>query len=200
MPRSQAAKPEWADNLDAAYEHAWSLLMRGGVDRRSPFHTPTVATIGIDGRPRLRTVVLRHASATTQLLRFHTDIRSDKVQELGRDARVALHFYDATAKIQVRVEGEARVEANGPTADEAWANSQRMSRVCYGTAPAPGSKIDAGDGFVLPQTDDAVALGRVHFCVVLVHAATLEWLYLASEGHRRASFDERSGARVWLAP
>ncbi|NBR79124.1 MAG: pyridoxamine 5'-phosphate oxidase, partial [Alphaproteobacteria bacterium] len=58
------------------------MLERGAADRRSAFHTPTVATIGLDGRPRLRTIVLRACDTANRSLRFHTDARSDKINEL----------------------------------------------------------------------------------------------------------------------
>jgi pyridoxamine 5'-phosphate oxidase len=51
--------PAFYDDIEATLAHALALLVRGVPDRRSPFHHPVVATIGTDGRPRLRTVVLR---------------------------------------------------------------------------------------------------------------------------------------------
>ena len=62
-------------------------------------HTPSVATLGLDGRPRIRTVVLRDFDEGAGTLRFHTDRRSEKVSELARDPRIGVHFYDEAAKV-----------------------------------------------------------------------------------------------------
>jgi hypothetical protein len=172
----------------------------GASDRRSAFHTPTIATIGVDGRPRLRTVVLRAVDAAARSLRFHTDRRSEKITELAREPRTAAHFYDPAAKIQVRVEGTAQVHGGDEVALGAWQSSQRMSRICYGTAPGPGTRIPTGDGFTLPSAAPEIDAGQENFVAVVVRALRVEWLYLDHLGHRRAIFDETDGTRSWLAP
>lgn len=197
MPSNKA---DWVDDLVETRRRAWALLGRGAADRRAAFHTPTVATIGLDGRPRLRTVVLRHVDQTLLTLRFHTDRRSEKITELQRDPRLGLHFYDPEAKIQVRLDATATINSDDPVADAAWAASQRMSRVCYGTLPAPGMPIEASDAFALPADDGQIAAGRSNFAAVVARVHKLEWLYLAHDGHRRAIFDEATAAGSWLAP
>jgi len=52
--------------LDEIRADAFRLIARGVADRRSPFRTPTLATVGVDGRPRLRTVVLRAFDAAAR--------------------------------------------------------------------------------------------------------------------------------------
>lgn len=199
MPDPRAT-PAFADDLAEMLAHAWACLARGVADRRSAFHTLTVATIGGDGRPRLRSVVLRAAEPSAARLRFHTDARSDKVAELAADPRIALHGYDAGAKLQIRIEGRASIHGEDALADAAWAASRPMSRECYGTQPAPGSAIPGPGAFSLPQDEAACDAGRVNFRAVVVAAETLETLYLAHSGHRRARFDLRTGEGEWLAP
>lgn len=190
------------DDLHATLAEAWRLIADGVTDRRSPFHTPTVATVGLDGRPRSRTVVLRAAERDSRSLRFHCDARSDKFAELGREPRVTLHVYDASAKIQVRAEGQATLHTNDSLADAAWEASRPASRIVYATEPAPGTPIDEGAAFTLPVDDAAVAAGRANFAAVAVRIETLEILHLASAGHRRSRFTvaaDRVEGR-WLAP
>jgi hypothetical protein len=188
------------DDLDGSLAEAWRLLARGVVDRRSPMHNPTVATVGADG-PNLRTVVLRGVDVPARQLRFHTDRRSAKVAEIAADPRIHLHAYDPGAKVQLRLAGHATLHHDDAIADAAWAASRAMSRVCYGTEPAPGSAITTPDAFRLPA-EDATDPGRVHFAAVVIHVARLEWLYLAFGGHRRALFTWADGALTarWLAP
>ncbi|WP_052340805.1 pyridoxamine 5'-phosphate oxidase family protein [Salinarimonas rosea] len=183
--------PAFANDLDAMRAHAWRQLARGVEDRRSPFHAPTVATVGLDGRPRLRTVVLRGVEPARARLRFHTDTRSEKVAELRRDARIALHAYDPVAKLQVRIEGAAVLHTADALAEEAWRGSRMASRACYATQPAPGRAIAVPDGFDLPESEDAILAGRAQFCAVEIVAETLETLWLARDGHRRARFVRR---------
>ncbi|WP_349371359.1 pyridoxamine 5'-phosphate oxidase family protein [Salinarimonas sp.] len=200
-------KPAFADDLDETLAHSWRQLARGVKDRRSPFHTPSVATIGLDGRPRLRTVVLRGVEPATARLRFHTDARADKVAELAADPRIALHAYDPQGKFQIRIEGRAIVHRDDALAEQAWRASRMTSRACYATEPAPGSAIGEGGAFRLPADEGEILAGRAHFCAVEVVAQTLETLYLAHDGHRRARFGlQENGTSAgrheacWLVP
>jgi hypothetical protein len=193
--------PSFYNDLTETRAQAWALLVRGVADRRSPFHAPTVASLGLDGRPRARVVILRGCDAASATLRFNTDRRTEKFAELARDPRVALTGYDAGSKIQIRIEGEASLHSNDAVADAAWEASRPFSRICYGTAPAPGVMLGDGGDFSLPSADAEIAAGRANFSTVVIRARTLEWLYLAHAGHRRARFDLSSnGQGVWLTP
>jgi pyridoxamine 5'-phosphate oxidase len=194
-------RPDFVDDLDGTLRHAWACLARGVKDRRSPFHTPTIATLGLDGRPRMRTVVLRAVDGAAKSFRFHTDIRGLKVAEIAADSRVALHVYDARGKFQLRMEGRAEVLAEGPITDAAWDGSRMMSRACYATQPAPGTQIDAPNGFSLPESEVEIDAGRENFSAVIVSVERVETLYLDHAGHRRAVFDlAADGSGMWLTP
>jgi pyridoxamine 5'-phosphate oxidase len=190
-------------SLDEALAACWRALQEGVRDRRSPAHTPVLSTVGLDGRPRSRVVVLREAEPSRRLVRFHTDRRSAKAFEIERDPRVSLLVYDAPAKLQIRLEGSAVLHASGPEAERAWNASRPFSRVCYGIDPGPGSAIGDCDAFALPIEPDLVEAGRSNFMAVIVTIAGVEMLSLRHEGHRRARFEwtgdgELSG--TWLAP
>lgn len=204
MPHRQPL-PGWYDDLAGTLGAAWQLLARGSADRRSGFHAPVIANLGLDGRPRSRVMILRHVDIQARTLRLHTDLRSAKIAEYHADPRVALLGYDVGDKAQIRIEGRARLHHDDAIAEAAWASSQRMSRACYGTKPAPGSAIADGNAFTLPDAQDeaALALGRENFAALVITAESLEWLYLAFEGHRRARFtwDERGAVTSeWLVP
>lgn len=93
----------------------------------------TLATVGHDGAPRARTVLLKGIE-DGQLV-FYTNYQSHKGQELERDARCALVFLWLRSERQVRVSGRAApVEtqvsdayfASRPRESQlgAWASSQ----------------------------------------------------------------------------
>lgn len=195
------ALPAWHDDLAASLAHAWAMLVRGAADRRHAFHTPSVATIGTDGAPRVRTVVLRGAEPATRTLRFHTDARSGKAAELAADARVALHAYDPGAKLQLRLEGTARLHRHDAVADAAWAATRPFSRACYRLATPPGTAADDPVA-ALVEAGEGEEAGREAFVAVTVAVSRLEMLHLAASGHRRSAFDWRGRAlaATWLVP
>ncbi|MGJ3264050.1 MAG: pyridoxamine 5'-phosphate oxidase family protein [Salinarimonas sp.] len=195
--------PAFAGDLEEMLAHAWRQLSRGVKDRRSPYHTPCVATIGLDGRPRQRTVVLRGVEPATARLRFHTDARTEKVAELRQDPRIALHAYDPSGKLQIRVEGRATLHGDDAVAEQSWRATRMASRGVYATDPAPGSALDEPGGYRLPEDEGAILAGRAHFRVVEIAAESLETLWLAHDGHRRARFVLDGAARAegtWLVP
>jgi pyridoxamine 5'-phosphate oxidase len=196
------------DSLDAILNDIWQRLVRGKADRRSPFHTPFVASVNANGAPQQRVMVLRHVDREAATLRFHTDLRSGKVGQLNANDQVSVIGYDAGAKVQIRLSGKGILSPSGDVADSAWTASASSSRRGYLAEIAPGTESDvatsglppAFEGSVptLPQTES----GRQNFAVLLVTVKRLEWLYLASDGHRRAVFTPTSGQWIgqWLVP
>lgn len=65
----------------------------------------SVATVGADGQPSLRTVLLKYYDATGFV--FYTNLESRKSREIGANPRVALLFYWAEISRQVKITGEA---------------------------------------------------------------------------------------------
>lgn len=191
--------PAFYDDLDAVREKAWRMMEEGVSDARGAFHTPVLATTAGDG-PHVRTVVLRSVNRTDGTFRFHTDRRSRKAAQLGANAAVSLLFYDAAAKVQLRVEGRATLHDDDGVADAAWQAARAMSRVCYTIDPPPGTPIESGGGYETVSDEAASEWGRENFAAVVVKASALDWLYLNHHGHRRARFDLAAGTATWLAP
>jgi len=197
MPRPW---PAHADDLDEVLAEAFRLLARGVADRRSAFHTPTVATIGADGAPSLRTMVLRGFDAATRTLRFHTDLRAAKIGEAAANPHAAVLIYDAAAQIQVRLSGHLETHRDDDTAVAGWTASRPHSRLCYGVTLAPGTEIPAPLAAPDATTLDS---GYANFGVLLFQFDGLEWLWLAAAGHRRARCRWRAdgaASATWLAP
>ena len=190
------------DDLDGSLVEAWRLLEEGAIDRHSPCHTPSLGTLDADGLPTVRTVVLRAVERKARLLRFHTDLRSHKVAEIAAQPMVALHAYHPGRKIQLRLAGQALVHRDDKVAREAWQASRSFSRLCYGVEPGPGVAIEASSDWRQGEDGSAEAESFRNFGAVLVTVQSLEWLYLAARGHRRALYDWRSGSlsKTWLVP
>ena len=187
------------DSLEDSCAYAWLMLSRGVKDARAPFHTPTVATVDAHGQPHMRTIVLRACDPEARRLRFHTDTRSSKVAQLAQNPNAAMHFYDAQAKIQLRL--TVRLQPlSGDELEAAWAATRPMSRECYQVTQGPGTALQAPHDvtFDAAATDD----GRAFFVQIGADIQAIEWLYLAAKGHRRALFDFQNGGTKlqWLVP
>lgn len=191
---------EMTTDLNEVLANAWSLLEQGVASRRHGFHHAAVASVGLTGLPRIRTVILRAADSLTGTLRFHTDIRSQKCRDLAANPNISLVFYDEPRKTQVRVEGLAKLHSTDELAEKSWKGAQPMSRLTYGTMPAPGLVIDTPDAFSIPLPQSEVEWARDHFAVVKVQVQQLQWLYLRQGGQRCAVFDFVRNTRTWTVP
>ena len=117
-----------------------------------------------------RIVVLRKSDQTKNLLQFHSDIRSEKITK------------------------------------ESWKKTGHISRKCYlvdngpGTeSPTPTSGLKAeldNFEFTMEQSEE----GYKNFTVIQCKIKTIEWLYLAAKGHRRARFEVANNKEYWLVP
>ncbi len=86
----------------------------------------SLATVGEDGSPSLRIVLLKSVDQTGFV--FYTNLDSRKGRELRGQPRAALCFYWAALDLQVRIEGG--VEAVSPDeADEYFATRARGSQI-----------------------------------------------------------------------
>jgi 3-hydroxyisobutyrate dehydrogenase len=197
--------PNYYNNIDLILDEIWSLLQRGVVDRNEDFRLPVVIVSSNDSAEG-RVVVLRGAFKDKNILRFHTDFRSSKIKSLKENKKIYFVFYNKKRKIQVRAEGIATVHKDNELTKEAWTKTQMMSRKCYLSPQAPGDFINdsASDlskdmGSEIPTYEQS-EMGYKNFCVIESKIKSFEWLYLASQGHRRAKFMLDENKSAWLVP
>lgn len=192
-------EPAHYRDLAAVEDVAWAMLAAAVQDRRVAFHEAAVATVTAEGRPAVRTVVLRAADRAAGTVGFHTDKRSHKFAELGAGPSAEILFYDHDAKVQVRLRGSTSLHNDDPLAATVWARTSEMSRQCYRQKVGPGTPLEASDAAAGEALSEAA--GFANFVVVSVAIVELEWLYLAAAGHRRAllCYGSSPSAR-WIAP
>lgn len=210
---SAAAPPAWYNDAEAAFANAWTLM--ASMAPSSALRTPTVASVDLHGRPQQRTMVLRGVefNGSTPTLRFHSDARSPKMEELRRAAAVSVLAYDKVEKLQLRMNGTASIRslaAGDDTAVAAWQKSASFSRKCYFVADAPSSASspdrmdDLQREMQAVATKDAGASESPHFAAIEIVIESCDLLYLAHGGNRRflARYgDAAAPARVeWLVP
>jgi hypothetical protein len=187
-----------SETLAEFLQQAFLLVSRGVADRRSAFHTPTLATVSPDGWPEARTVVLRGFDPQARRLRLHTDQRSRKIAALTVEPRCEVHFYDAGWKLQLRLAGRASIHGDDAVAAAAWQASRPASRRCYSADPGPGSVVPHPPA---APADDAA--GWPVFRVLMLDIRRVDVLELAAKGHRRARFTWNGDGAVdatWLMP
>ena len=109
--------PFLADFTDADGVYARTAWRLGAAVRSAdhPFRLFTLATVGPDRYPHARTVVLRGFDPVERSVSFYTDCRSPKVRHMAGEPRVALLFYDPTARLQLRIPASARLHRAGGT-------------------------------------------------------------------------------------
>lgn len=202
--------PAYYDDLALSFEEAWSLIAAGVTNRNSPSHMPAVGTVDALGVPHMRVMILRDVSRDARSLRFHTDSRSIKAEQLHQNPATSVLIYDPAVKVQIRMSGKAHVTATSDIADTAWSTSTPFARRCYMAEAAPGTpcaKPSSGlpDWIEGKQPDEEQLVDyRSNFAALLVEIETIEWLYLANVGHRRARWQwhatQNSWAADWLIP
>ena len=184
----------------------WDLLTRAVKDRSSEFRTP-VFICGSDNDLDGRVVVLRKADEKNLSLQFHSDIRSTKIDAIKKNSNSSLLFYGKKEKIQLRMKVESKLHYNDEITKESWIKTGHISRKCYLVTNGPGTKSEKPtsgldnkfDNFDFTKEESEA--GYKNFCVVKCKIKSIEWLYLAAKGHRRALIDFQESKKFsWLIP
>ena len=184
----------------------WSLLTEAVKDRDSEFRTP-IFICGNDTDIDGRVVVLRKADQKNNFIQFHSDIRSSKIEKIKKNPNCSVLFYGKKEKIQLRLKTECEVNFNNEITKESWKKTGHVSRKCYLVTNGPGTvsekptsglngKFDNFD-FTKEESEE----GYRNFSVIKCKIKSIEWLYLAAKGHRRALINfEGSKKFTWLVP
>eukprot|EP00966_Prymnesium_polylepis_P263878 6096277-Prymnesium_polylepis.1 len=205
-------QPNFYNDLDACFHHAWSALRDAPTPRRSTpyaaFRKPVLASCDRQGYPHQRVMVLRGVDcegldeptgaaaqpASLPRLRFHSDVRAPKYRHFVESPRCAVLFYDKGQKLQLRVSGTVtlrELQAGCEEATAAWRGSAAASRRCYYMGAGPSERTSLEE--LLALEDDVLSADAAneeaispHFACIFVHVHELEFLYLSHTGSRRA--------------
>ena len=201
-------KPDHYDNIDRIYELIWKLLDLGKRDTNSPFHQAYLATHN-ENFPSIRTIVLRNVNLKDKALSFHTDYRSNKINEIVKNDKISILFYDHDKKIQIKCSGKALINNKNENSNESWVNTMPFSKKCYIVDKPPGSLSDQPTSgfkkeYEIDMPDEEILnYGYENFTLVKMEILEIEWLYLYRYGHRRAKFsinNKELEKKVWLTP
>ena len=151
-------------------------------------------------------MVLRKADQQNNFIQYHSDIRSSKIEKIKKNPNCSILFYGKEEKIQLRVKAECVVNHDNEITKESWEKTGHISRKCYLVTNGPGTESDKPtsgldnkfDNFDFTKEESEA--GYKNFCVIRCNIKSIEWLYLAAKGHRRALFNLENNKKNWLVP
>ena len=159
--------------------------LEAGVQKRShPFRFATLATIGLERLPRLRTIKIREFDPESLQLTFFTDSRSKKVLHIKENNKVSLLLYHPDKLLQLRIEGLAIRERDQEVLSEYWTRMDGNGKRDYMSAIAPGTEITNPERVEYLDQD-------LYFCVFYVLPFKVEYLRLKDPNHLRVRFSKR---------
>jgi hypothetical protein len=193
-------------SLTNILDHVWGLLVRGGADRKHPYHYAVLATFGAQGIQQ-RTVVLRKALKPERQLLSYSDARTQKIADLQHQPESSWLFYDHGSKEQIRARSIISLHHQDQTAWEHWNAIPPAARGDYLGPMAPGTLSETYIDNLPPDfkeepTEENTREGFSNFVVLASEVTALDYLKLSREGHLRAQFHWQHGAwqESWVAP
>jgi hypothetical protein len=181
-------------HLEEIDTDCWNKLETGAKQADAGFHFLTLGSVDEQGKPQMRTLVLRRVDRAKRMLEFHTDMRSPKWQALAANPHVTVLGY--CNKTQLRLHATIALHAaDSPLAEAAWNRLSRRTQQTY-AGPAPGSDMES-------ESSD-IGIGKDNFGVLLLQVNVLDWCLLARENNQRAvlsySSDGTIASSKWVNP
>ena len=106
----------------------------------------------------------------------------------------------------MRLKVKCVINHKNDIAKASWNKTQHISRKCYLVEKGPGTESDVPTSGLKPELDnfdytkEQSEAGYKNFTVIQCNIKSIEWLYLAAKGHRRARFDLENSKDSWLVP
>jgi len=198
-------QPAYYEDFKEIKKKIWSMLDDAVTNRNSQFRIP-IFVCGDQKDFDGRIVVLRKSDQSNNLLQFHSDIRSEKIPKLKNNKNASMLFYDKEEKIQVRLKVECIINHDNEITKESWSKTGHISRKCYLVDNGPGTESPTPTSGLKPEFDnyeftmEQSEEGYKNFTVIQCKIKSIEWLYLAAKGHRRAKFELDNNKDTWLVP
>ncbi|MBF2025972.1 MAG: pyridoxamine 5'-phosphate oxidase family protein [Oscillatoriales cyanobacterium C42_A2020_001] len=147
-----------------------------------------LATVHADGRPANRTVVFRGFLDETNQLKFVTDARSDKAEQIEHNAWSEACWYFPNTREQFRLSGKLTLvrmncadESAVKARQRSWQELSDAARLQFAWAH-PGKPRDE-NGFNPLQPDSVIPLP--HFCLLLLNPTRVDHLELRGNPQNR---------------
>ena len=180
------------NDLSAFFDLAWQQLENAMKMRDLASRQVALATVSMDGKPEVRTVVLRDVSRASSILRVNIDVVSAKVTSLDAHPFAELLYWNAETVLQLRLKARVEIMRGDETAS-IWPSIPRESRSNYGSNPETGTPIS--------NVFDYEKLGLPqNFAILTFHVDDIDVVELGDR-HRRAHFNRQSDwVWQWIVP
>ncbi len=195
------------DDFEKLATQIWSNLESSAGEPDQPWSLAQFASLSKQG-PELRTLVLRRCEPESRTLTWHTDLRSPKCQQILKDCRTSVLFWDPAERVQLTLRGTSVVRSIGPRVDEAWEQSKLISRRAYLGSLSPGTRqeqmcVNFPKEFAdSPPSEEESEEGKTNFGVITTRIQEMDLVILRQSGNVRAKFywnAEESGEGNWEA-
>jgi len=179
------------ENPKLIFQNIKGLLSLAVTDRHHTFHTPVFTNNNQNNSVESRIVVLRKFDKDLLKLNFHTDFRSPKVGDLKHNVDSSFVFYDFKLKIQLRIKTQSIINHKNDLSKNMWGKTGLSSRKCYLSEKGPSSKTTLPEDGIsnhlkgIDPSREVSEKGYNNFTVIENEIKIIDWLYLASSGHRR---------------
>lgn len=182
----------------------WRSLISHALHRnRSLVYSRYVqlATVGENGLPANRTIVFRGFLENTNQLKFITDIRSEKAEQISKQPAAEICWYFPNTREQFRIAGELTlVTANShphlqPARIKMWQELSDAARLQFAW-PHPGQPRNTTPEAFTPLAPDTIQPLKT-FCLLLLEPVKLDHLELRGEPQNRRVY-YRNENQEWL--
>ncbi|MFD0861253.1 pyridoxamine 5'-phosphate oxidase family protein [Sungkyunkwania multivorans] len=164
-------------------------------DKSHPYRYFTLATVGFNNTPRLRTVVLRDMDEDMNMF-IYTDRRSKKITHITENNKVSLLFFNPEKSLQVSVKATAHLVRDDQELSLLWKKIPKKARKDYTTSVSPGQEIK--------NPDEVDYLDTIsYFSVIKIRPEKIEYLHLKNPNHIRVEFrktDDNTWKGNYIAP
>lgn len=184
---------EWRGSLVGFLGRAWTEIEDQSTPRSGTPGLITLASIGGDGHPEMRTVVLRRVCQSAGTVETFTDSETPKVFEINNNSKVSVLIWQPVSGLQIRLSGDCEVLRGDQVFGE-WADIPKVARKNYGVTPVPGTKIARPDEYErIPQPSRLANLR--------ITISRLDVVHLAKPYDIRAVYQRKDDwAGQWLSP
>lgn len=142
------------------------------------------------GAPQNRMVVLRKF-LPHWTMRFYTDYRSSKVEQIKEHPSISLLFWNADERYQLRIQAEASVHYGSDISESEWQNINGDARKAYTTILPPGQEISG------PKEGKKHTKNMNYFCVIDALPLQIKVLQLNRTDHLAMKFKRKSAKHEW---
>ena len=184
---------------DAFIDLAISAFQRSVRDHDGALRNVQLATVSAEGRPRIRTVVVRDFCRSEARAEIYSDARAGKTHDIARGGGISFLAWSSSEHLQLRFEGAARLYARDALARARWDALSPGARKAYGLSNYPGAAIADPEEQSLLSPEEQFE----QFVVIGLSLFSVDILHLEPEGRQKRATARFASSQIkgeWIGP